>query len=129
MSTFAIPTMPDLDCPAWCDRDHDADWQQHVAIGLDCTPIPAVGGGFLPDDNRMPLAQWLGEAFEPLHLRNLSRIDLDKSEYAALDLQRGWEDRTGLYIAAEGVITSAQARAFAADLLAAADQLDTVTGR
>lgn len=128
MSTYEIPTMPDLDCPAWCDRDHAADWHQHVAIGLDRTPIPAVGGGFLPD-NRMPLAQWLDEAFEPLHLRNLTRIDLGGSESAELDMQRGRADSTVLYVTAQGAITSAQARAFAADLLAAADQLDAVTGR
>lgn len=127
MSTFAIPTMPDIDCPAWCDRDHAADWHQHVAIGLDETPIPAVGGGFLPD-NRAPLSEWL-EDFEALHLRNLTRIDLGGSESADLDLQCGRDRRTVLYVTAQGAITSAQARAFAADLLAAADQLDAVTGR
>ncbi len=55
--------------------------------------------------------------------------DLGCREHARVDMQRGVDGATCLYVEAEGVLTSTRARAFAADLLAAADQLDTVTGR
>ncbi len=125
MSTDVIPTMPDIDCPTWCARDHAADWQMHVAVGRDTRGIPMADGTV--GHRTRPESEWLA-MFEPLHLRLLSQVDLGSYEHARVDIQRGVDGVTCLYVTAEGVLTSAQARTFAADLLAAADRLDTITG-
>ncbi len=119
--------MPDLHCPDWCEREHEADWKLHVAVGLDTRPIPAAGGGFLPD-LRGPLSEWL-ETFEPLHLRQLVRVDLGYGQSADVDLQQGLDGKTFLYLVAEGVLTAELARTFAAELLNAADTLDRIEGQ
>ena len=51
-------------------------------------------------------------------------MDLGDSLSAEVDLQRGLDGKTVLYLIAEGVLTTALARMFAAELLTAADMLD-----
>jgi hypothetical protein len=128
-STDTIPPMPDLRCPSWCEGDHEADWQRHVAVGLDTRRIPDGHGGYMSEDNRCPIEQWATlDYFEPLHLRTLTDVALtEHKERARIDLQRGSEGETCLYVDAAGPISAAQARKLAADLLNAADELDAVT--
>jgi hypothetical protein len=122
--------MPELDCPTWCERDHYADWYQHVAVGLDTRRIPDGKGGFLPD-HRCPIEQWCSmDYFSSLHVRSLASMDLGGTESADVDIQRSEGERdneTTLYIDAQGVMNTAQARMFAAELLNAADALDGIT--
>jgi hypothetical protein len=126
VTTDAFPPMPDFDCPSWCDRDHEADWRMHVAVGRDTRPIPTADGGLRYPDTS--LSEWL-ELFEPFHLHKVARVDLGRGrvdEYAQVDLQRGVEEVTLLYVNADGDMTAEQARAFAAELLKAADVLEQV---
>lgn len=63
-------------------------------------------------------------AVEQFRLRHLVRVDLGDSLSAEVDLQRGLDGKTVPYLMAEGVLTAALARTFAAELLTAADMLD-----
>lgn len=53
-----------------------------------------------------------------------SRVDLGDSLSAEVDLQRGLDGKTVLYLMAEGVLTAALARTSQPELLNAADMLD-----
>ena len=124
-SHSTIPPMPDLHCPTWCESDHAADWEQHVLAGRDTRGIPSADGT-ISQRVPMPESQWLTlEYFEPLHQRMLDTITLnDSGEYARIDLQRGVENETDLYLDAGGVLSPSKARQVAAALLNAADRLD-----
>lgn len=125
MTTTTVDTypMPDLHCPDWCDRDHLPDWEMHVSVGLDTRGIPMADGTV--SYSKTPLSEWL-DMFEPLHMRTLGKIDLGSREYAVVDVQRGADDETILYVDAQGALTSEQARRYAAELLNAADMLDGI---
>jgi len=128
MNTPTIPPMPDVDCPSWCTVDHAADWQQHVAVGLDDRPIPAEGGGFLDMSRRTPLDRWCTlEAWMPVHFRTVGTFGVDGREAVEVVLSRDVEDPASaayLYVHGEGSMTAAQARQLAALLLDGADALE-----
>ncbi len=124
--------MPDLHCPTWCAADHDEDWRQHVAVGLDTRRIPAEGGGFLPD-TRLPIEEWATAAyftsshFAPLVDRLPTGSLDDSGETWMLHLASSDSQPTHLYIDATGAMTAADTRRMVAHLLEAADLLDEVT--
>ena len=108
IDTAALPPMPDLACPAWCSADHYSTWRQQVE---------ACRGPFADGELRDP-----ADYFEPLHSLSLHR----GGPAVTLDLQHGVDEDAVLYLQAGDVITPAQARALAAELLQAADRLEAV---
>jgi hypothetical protein len=125
--------MPDLHCPTWCQRDHAADWQRHVAVGLDTRRIPAVGGGFLPE-SPLPIEEWCTlDYFTSSHLAPI--VDQPVSETFEGERDRWSLDLTAepgdeqayLYLHADGPMTAADVRRMVAHLLEAADLLDEIT--
>ena len=124
--------MPPMHCPTWCAADHLADWERHVAVIFDTRRIPAAGGGFLPDDDRVPIEEWCTtEYFMLVHAAPL--VDqktgtLDNSdERWTLELASSPDEPTHLYIYAVGAMTAADTRRMCAHLLEAADLLDERT--
>ena len=123
--TSTIPPMPALDCPSWCERDHEADWRQHVQTGMDTRGIPMADGTILR--NPMPLEEWCTlDYFGPVaHRRRLAELHLAERDTITLDLD---DDPSAgdpsLYLIAEAALSAAEARQLAAELVDAANRLD-----
>lgn len=121
-------SMPDLDCPAWCARDHARDWAEHVSAAQWSGTIPKIDGTVITvtPSTGYELDEWL-QSFAPLHTRSLSDVTLNEYETASISLDRtGRDDATTLYVAAQGAMTAVTARQLAAALLDAADALDVI---
>jgi len=124
MNITTIPPMPATNCPAWCERDHPADWALTVSDLSKSYEIPMNDGTvahFGPASE-----QEMARLFEPLHVRTVGSIDLGGMESAQVDLQRGTEEDTQVYINAEGPMSAEQARTFAGMLLEAAAALEAL---
>jgi hypothetical protein len=120
----ALYPMPDTHCPAWCERDHVADWQDSVLRNVEYD-IPMSDGTVRHLDPSTP--EELARRFEPFHQAPLGLIDLEGGESWSLEAELGECDGVPhIYLNAEGDATAAQVRQYAALLLNAADRLDEI---
>lgn len=119
---FSVPPMPATNCPAWCESDHADDWARTVVDLSKPYELPmndgAVAHGGPASEEEM------ARLWEPLHVRTVGVVDLGGKESAHVDMQRGIDDDTQVYVDAEGPMTAEQARTFAGMLLEAAAALE-----
>jgi hypothetical protein len=119
-----ITPMPRLDCPKWCEVDHEQRWAHHVALLSVRHELPHTDGtiGVLePVTDPAKLAEIWGE---DLHAVPLIRIGFVDDERLILELQTMDSDPAPtLYLNAEGSLTAEQAEQVAQAMLDGASRL------
>ena len=116
IDTAALPSMPDLDCPAWCSADHGYNWLQHVEATQwvqQADPSRGIDPALLfESSHRVELPTGV----EPGHGSETVEIEIVQRAGSAPEV-----------LIAELGLTAAQARALAGALLAGADRLEEIT--